>query len=219
MKAQDSRRAGKSLLRLILAIVVAAVAWFAQEKGLIKGDGDSGPSVAEAPADPGPNSTEGGIGGSGGNRSEPTGSSTPQATPSNSSSTTTPAATPSSTDEDSSPWGGKNDAKLVQQSQRYGRNGVPVELPVKVVHLLPDDTDETPHQNFLAETSLGQTLKISHNTKLAPYVPIKKGDFVRVKGDFETNSKGGVVHWTHWDPRGRHIPGWIEHNGKRYGKL
>jgi Protein of unknown function (DUF3465) len=41
-------------------------------------------------------------------------------------------------------------------------------------------------------------------------------DSVSFYGQFETNDRGGVIHWTHRDPRGRHIDGWLEHRGRRY---
>jgi hypothetical protein len=35
-------------------------------------------------------------------------------------------------------------------------------------------------------------------------------------GEFESNDRGGVIHWTHRDPQARHPHGWLEHRGRRY---
>ncbi|MCA1579230.1 MAG: DUF3465 domain-containing protein [Acidobacteria bacterium] len=86
-----------------------------------------------------------------------------------------------------------------------------------VVRLLPDDLNGSRHQRFIIQLASGQTLLISHNIDIAPRIDaLEVGDSVRFSGEYEWNEKGGVVHWTHRDPRGRHAAGWVVHNGKTY---
>lgn len=99
---------------------------------------------------------------------------------------------------------------------RQRRSKVWVEGEGRIVHLLKDDRDPPRHQRCLADVLDGHTIKISHNIDLAPRVPWEKGQRIRFRGRFEWNDKGGVVHWTHRDPGGRHQGGWLELDGRRY---
>ena len=86
-----------------------------------------------------------------------------------------------------------------------------------VVKILPDDMQGSRHQKFILRLSSGQTILISHNIDLAHRVEaLREGDTVEFFGEYEWNSKGGVVHWTHHDPDGRHKVGWLKHNGSIY---
>lgn len=86
-----------------------------------------------------------------------------------------------------------------------------------VVRVLSDDNDGSRHQRFILRMADGRTLLIAHNIDLAPRVSgIREGDTVEFYGEFAANDKGGVIHWTHHDPQGRHPDGWLRHRGQTY---
>lgn len=97
------------------------------------------------------------------------------------------------------------------------RSGQQVQGSGRVVRMLPDDNDGSRHQRFIIELSTGRTLLVAHNIDLAPRVAsLREGDTVEFNGEYEPNDRGGVIHWTHKDPRGSHEAGWIRHNGRLY---
>lgn len=96
------------------------------------------------------------------------------------------------------------------------RSGVMIEARGEVVRMLSDDHEGSRHQRFILRLAGGDTLLIAHNIDLAPRVPLREGDEIEFFGQYEWNDKGGVVHWTHHDPQGRHQEGWIRHAGKTY---
>jgi len=84
-----------------------------------------------------------------------------------------------------------------------------------VSKVLPDDNDGSRHQRFILKLRSGQTLLIAHNIDLAPRISsLNEGDAVSFKGQYEWNSQGGVIHWTHRDPGRRHPAGWLKHHGE-----
>ncbi len=86
-----------------------------------------------------------------------------------------------------------------------------------VVKLLADDLKGSKHQKFLVRYNQEQTLLISHNIDLAPRInTLKVGDTIEFYGEYVYNKKGGIIHWTHHDPGGRHPDGWLRHKNKLY---
>lgn len=97
------------------------------------------------------------------------------------------------------------------------RSGQQVSGSGTVSRVLSDDNDGSRHQRFILRLSSGQTVLIAHNIDLAPRVSsVREGDTVSFYGEYEPNTQGGVIHWTHKDPQGRHADGWLEHAGRRY---
>ena len=105
---------------------------------------------------------------------------------------------------------------LIQTGYQQSDEGRWIEDAGIVTRLLPDDDDESPHQRFILKLANRQTLLIAHNLELAERVPLGLGDRVRFRGTYEWNELGGVVHWTHHDPRGIEAGGWIKYRRTVY---
>lgn len=87
----------------------------------------------------------------------------------------------------------------------------------KVYKILQDDNEGSRHQKFILKLENGKTLLVAHNIDIAMRIPdLQNNDVVIFKGEYEWNKKGGVVHWTHKDPQGKHENGYLMHNGNKY---
>jgi hypothetical protein len=105
----------------------------------------------------------------------------------------------------------------LQNAYKNRQSDLQVQGEGVVIKLLRDDLKGSRHQKFILKLSTGQTLLVSHNIDLAPRINrLRTGDTVGFHGEYEWNSKGGVIHWTHHDPGGRHIGGWLKHKDKTY---
>jgi hypothetical protein len=123
-------------------------------------------------------------------------------------------AGPSSPRAESAPAGGSA-ALLAAISEQ--QSGTQVSGEGVVTRLLPDDNDGSRHQRFVLTLPSGETLLVAHNIDLAPRLAsIRTGDTVAFHGVYEWNPQGGVIHWTHRDPAGRHEDGWLRHAGQTY---
>jgi len=109
-----------------------------------------------------------------------------------------------------------SDEALARAFEQQTSN-VQVEGQGVVRRVLSDDNDGSRHQRFIVALSSGQTLLIAHNLDLSSRVlGLREGDIVSFSGQYDWNAEGGVIHWTHRDPRKGHPPGWIRHNGVVY---
>lgn len=86
-----------------------------------------------------------------------------------------------------------------------------------IAKVLKDDTQGARHQRFIVRLPSGQSVLIAYNFDIAPRIEgLRAGAPIEFTGEYEWNGQGGVVHWTHRDPAGRHPPGWIRYGGRQY---
>ena len=96
-------------------------------------------------------------------------------------------------------------------------SNIPVEDEGTISRILADDTSGSPHQRLIVRLVSGRTVLIQHNIEVAPRVDgVGVGDKLGFSGEYIWNDQGGLVHWTHHAPAGRHAAGWLAHNGRVY---
>jgi hypothetical protein len=97
------------------------------------------------------------------------------------------------------------------------RSGVTLVVEGRVLRILADDRSGSRHQRFVLQTFSGHSLLVVHNIDLAPrLLDLQPGEQLTIRGEYVWNPQGGLMHWTHHDPSGRHSPGYIERGGHRY---
>ncbi|MGZ8250913.1 MAG: DUF3465 domain-containing protein [Methylophilaceae bacterium] len=107
--------------------------------------------------------------------------------------------------------------QAISEAFQSRNSNVLVEATGRVVKVLADDNQGSRHQRFIVKLDNGITVLIAHNIDLASRIDsLKAGDEVAFKGEYAWNAKGGLVHWTHHDPQGQHVAGWLRHNGQTY---
>lgn len=112
---------------------------------------------------------------------------------------------------------GQSAEDIIAHAFKNKLSNVQVEGAGQVKAVLRDDNEGSRHQKFILTLNNGQTLLVAHNIDLAPRIDdLQKGDTVQFYGEYEYSDKGGVMHWTHHDPNGRHQDGWLKHQGKTY---
>jgi hypothetical protein len=111
----------------------------------------------------------------------------------------------------------QSDNSILQRAYDNRQSNLQVQGEDVVQKILSDDLEGSRHQRFILRLSSGQTLLVAHNVDLAPRIcSLRRGDKVKFYGEYEWNEKGGAIHWTQHDSSGRHIGGWLKHDGKTY---
>jgi len=109
-----------------------------------------------------------------------------------------------------------DDTARINNAFKNHTSNIVVEAPAQVSRLMPDLVDVEKHQVFFVELESGQRIKVMHNLDEAPPVPVVVGSNIRLRGEYDWTPEGGVIHWTHHDPKGQREGGWIEYQDHIY---
>jgi len=109
----------------------------------------------------------------------------------------------------------------VYDAWRAGRSYVEVTASGSVARVLGTRSGPSgPHEGFLlhlrGSDGHGLTVRVEDNVDLTGQIPIREGDDVVVRGEYIYDRRGGIIHYTHRDPRGRHPGGYVKVGDRLY---
>lgn len=104
---------------------------------------------------------------------------------------------------------------------RTGRSHFEVTVGGSIARVLGTRVGRSgPHEGFLLHLSgaagRGLTLRVEDNVDLTGPIPLQDGESAEVRGEYIFDPRGGLVHYTHRDPRGRHVAGYVLVGDKFY---
>jgi hypothetical protein len=110
-----------------------------------------------------------------------------------------------------------DNSAIVQDFQGH-RSNVEVTADGSVLTLFPDRQSSTGiHEQFILRLAGSDiTVEVEHNISIGARVPLTEGDRLIVHGEYIWNAKGGLIHFTHHDPQGKHEAGYIKDKGQTY---
>jgi hypothetical protein len=109
----------------------------------------------------------------------------------------------------------------VYEAWRAGRSRIEVQASGSIARILGERRGPSgDHEGFLLHLTgsggHGLTVRVESNLDLMGSLPVQAGSAATVRGEYEYDPRGGVIHWTHRDPRGVHPGGFVEIDGRRY---
>ena len=117
--------------------------------------------------------------------------------------------------------GGGDSNGAVYEAWRTQRSHVEVTADGSVARIL--GTRRGPsgaHEGFLlhlrGSAGRGLTVRVESNVDLTGPIPLRAGQAATVRGEYIYDSRGGLIHYTHLDPRGRHAAGYVRVEGRIY---
>jgi hypothetical protein len=110
--------------------------------------------------------------------------------------------------------GGDDPNGAVYAAWRDQRSGIEVNASGSVARLLGTRSGPSGrHEGFLLHlrgaAGHGLTVRVEDNLELTGPIPLTEGESVDVRGEYIYDARGGLIHYTHRDPRGRHAAGYV----------
>jgi len=117
--------------------------------------------------------------------------------------------------------GGTDPNGAVYAAWSEHRSHIEVTATGSVAHILGTRSGPSgEHEGFLLHlrgaAGRGLTVRVEDNVDLTGPIPLHEGSDVEVRGEYIYDPRGGLIHYTHRDPRLRHSAGYVRVEGKIY---